>query len=317
MTGDSFLDMSFAFFTGLGLLLVGAANISLRRRSLAIRLLASAACIASMSVGAYGFTSDDSVSRGVAGVVAGIVAVSLFAGSAWLGAAVRSPGLRWGTIAVGGLAFAVVSVTRSEQLSIREAERHTEELERITSSPLTSTPERVYVATDLGRSVGIQEVVEPRDDAELKKLEEALLREPKIRDNVIRFQPGSDRSNCHGWVFTGGRYWLPGPEVNRILEDNRYQPQSSPQPGDLVVYRSGSAITHTALVRYVTPGLPVLVEGKWGCSGVYLHAVDKSAYGTEYTFYRSSRSGHALNGLDASEHRSAMATPDNSDDFTE
>ena len=34
--------------------------------------------------------------------------------------------------------------------------------------------------------------------------------------------------------------------------------------------------------------------------GVYLHPVDKSFYGTEYTFHRSGRSGHLLVGMGGS-----------------
>jgi hypothetical protein len=50
-------------------------------------------------------------------------------------------------------------------------------------------------------------------------------------------------------------------------------------------------------VRYVTEGQPILVEGKWGALGVLLHPVEKSMYGSEYTFYRSGRAGHLLVGV--------------------
>ena len=53
-------------------------------------------------------------------------------------------------------------------------------------------------------------------------------------------------------------------------------------------------MAHTAIVRYVSEGMPVLVEGKWGALGVYLHAVEESCYGRNYMFYRSSRKGHQL-----------------------
>ena len=77
-------------------------------------------------------------------------------------------------------------------------------------------------------------------------------------------------------------------------------PRLTIDSGDLVVYRQGSTISHTAVVRYVTEGQPVLVEGKWGTLGVYLHPADKSFYGTEFTFHRSGRSGHLLVGMGGS-----------------
>jgi hypothetical protein len=81
-----------------------------------------------------------------------------------------------------------------------------------------------------------------------------------------------------------------------ILSDNNYCQENTPRPGDLVVYRSaaGSSITHTAVVQYVTDGEPVLVRSKWGSLGIFTHPVNKSPYGTEFTFHRSPRGGHLL-----------------------
>ena len=93
--------------------------------------------------------------------------------------------------------------------------------------------------------------------------------------------------------------YLLGPEdVELILKENGYHEVMEPQPGDVVIYRGGTEILHTAVVRYVAEGQPVLVEGKWGPLGVYLHPADKSTYGTDYTFYRSERPGHLIAGLD-------------------
>ena len=66
-----------------------------------------------------------------------------------------------------------------------------------------------------------------------------------------------------------------------------------------MIYRNDAGVTHTAVVRYVTPGMPVLVEGKWAWMGVFLHPVDRSCYGTNFAYYRSGRPGHVLAGLDA------------------
>ena len=86
--------------------------------------------------------------------------------------------------------------------------------------------------------------------------------------------------------------------MGAILADNGYTPVTDPRPGDLAVYRQNGTVAHTAVVRYVTPGMPVLVEGKWGVAGVYLHPVDASPYGSEFTFYRVDRPTHVLAGLD-------------------
>ncbi len=86
-----------------------------------------------------------------------------------------------------------------------------------------------------------------------------------------------------------------------ILRENGYRQVSDPRPGDLVVYRGqGRTVAHTAVVRYVSDGQPVLVESKWGELGVFLHAADKSVYGTAYTFHRSARRGHLLAGVGGS-----------------
>jgi hypothetical protein len=52
----------------------------------------------------------------------------------------------------------------------------------------------------------------------------------------------------------------------------------------------------------VAEGQPVLVESKWGNLGVFLHPADKTPYGTEFTFYRSARSGHLLVGVGGPTH---------------
>ena len=58
---------------------------------------------------------------------------------------------------------------------------------------------------------------------------------------------------------------------------------------------------HTAVVRYVTPGQPVLVEGNWGWMGVFVDEAAKSPYGVGFTYYRTPRPTHqlALTGPDS------------------
>ena len=65
----------------------------------------------------------------------------------------------------------------------------------------------------------------------------------------------------------------------------------------MVIYRAGGPIIHTAVVRTGAGTDPVLIEGKWGWLGVFLHPPEASWYGRDYTYYRSRRTGHLLAGL--------------------
>ena len=165
---------------------------------------------------------------------------------------------------------------------------------------LVTTPcDRLNATTDRGTKLVLKVPVESsvKDVPELSSAEERILQKTHLDEYVIRRGAADDRSNCHGWVFTAGRFILLNEDVQLILEENGYREQPEPRPGDLVVYRQNGIIVHTAIVRYVTEGQPVLVESKWGELGVFLHAVHRSVYGLSYTFYRSERRGHLLAGL--------------------
>jgi len=141
--------------------------------------------------------------------------------------------------------------------------------------------------------------------------------------SVVRTAPASADSNCHGWAFAGGRFWVMGQDVERILADNGYERVRDPEVGDLVVYRDASGgIVHTAKVRAsAADGLVVhrdtsgkalhtatarvrgadelvLVESQWGSGGCFLHAPADQPYSQTWAFYRSPRRGHLLRGLE-------------------
>src|SRR5262249_1057001 len=111
---------------------------------------------------------------------------------------------------------------------------------------------------------------------------------------IIRLADPNSAANCHGWVFTGGKYGIRDPEVERILLDNGYAEFAAPREGDLAIYRSGNKITHSGIVRIADKSTPILIESKWGPFGVYLHGVEKQPFAGQCIFYRSSRSGHVL-----------------------
>jgi hypothetical protein len=95
------------------------------------------------------------------------------------------------------------------------------------------------------------------------------------------------RSNCHGWVFAGGQYLITGSGVQMILDDNGYRQVIQPQPGDVIVYRdSGNQIVHTGLVQTAFDDGQVLVESKWGVSGVFLHLPEDQPYTRAFGYYR-------------------------------
>lgn len=118
--------------------------------------------------------------------------------------------------------------------------------------------------------------------------------------SLIRTSGPDRRSNCHGWVFTGGRYWVLGKDVDTILTDNGYHEVASPQPHDVIVYRDSTGqVLHTGLVQAVLADGRVLIESKWGELGCYLHQPKDQCYGTHSAYYHTARANHYLHGLDS------------------
>lgn len=116
------------------------------------------------------------------------------------------------------------------------------------------------------------------------------LREHDFDFQLMRLEGADNESNCHGHVFTGGRYWILGRDVPAILRDNGYIETAQPAPGDIVVYRDGEGVvTHTGIVRAAGPGFPILVESKWGQFGVYIHPADRTPYAGPIAYYHTNR----------------------------
>lgn len=160
-------------------------------------------------------------------------------------------------------------------------------------------PAAVTAWTDLGTPVELHDPVAPRSAGEAAERDRTSPVMVTLAGRFIRRGPADDQSNCHGWVFAAGRYHVGWPLVETILADNGYAAVGDPQAGDVCVYRSPAGqVLHTAVVRGVLDDGTVMVEGKWGRLGVYLHAANDSCYGTNFTFHRSGRCGHTLAGLD-------------------
>jgi hypothetical protein len=157
--------------------------------------------------------------------------------------------------------------------------------------------------TDLGRKVPLMQW--KVDNAEFARFDFA-----KLRSNV----PGADAviprtlpdtsCNCHGWVFTGGSFHVPGSAVEWILQDNGYQLVGEPHSDDLVIYRdSRRKIVHTGLVRSVLADGTVIVESKWSIGGRFLHRPEDEPYSPDFAFYRSPREGHFIGIVAATKAR--------------
>jgi hypothetical protein len=159
-------------------------------------------------------------------------------------------------------------------------------------------PEALALWTDQGGTVPVTAIAaagRPVDAA----AEAQLVQSKGLELRLLRTGEPSWGSNCHGWVFTAGRYLLDGEAVDLILQDNGYRRVATPRAGDLVVYRAGGGVAHTAVVRVAGPDL-LLVESKWNELGVYLHrpADYHPRLGLACEFYRSPRHGHLLRGLE-------------------
>ncbi|HEY2910697.1 MAG TPA: hypothetical protein VGI99_10650 [Gemmataceae bacterium] len=302
MTSDPLANVVALFCAGFGLFVAAAANVGLRRRSSGLRLGVSLLAIAATAGGALLVRGDAATVGTASAILAAILGLTFVLGSGWLANAaatvagwLRRPAVRWSLAAALGIATIAGSLLFDDYL-MRKDEMEVAGLDPGIGMPKTEVA--LTAATDRGRGIELRTVVNAPDQLELLTIEGNILKNPTVRNQIILTQPAVGNSNCFGWVFTGGRYWVSGDQVKHIIAENGYQAVEHPQAGDLAIYRSGARILHAAVVRYVADGRPVLVEGKWGCVGVYLHEVKHSIYGTVFDYYRSPRSGHLLAGLD-------------------
>ena len=156
----------------------------------------------------------------------------------------------------------------------------------------------VHAVTDAGTPLRLTKSLEERTPADSALVERQFLSAMYQKETIIRRQPATDVSNCHGWVFTGGRNSLGKDDVERILIENHYATTKQAQVHDLVIYRDGNqSVTHTAMICAVLDDGTILVEGKWGRLGVYIHDVHGSYYGDNFHYYHSPRVGHVVRGM--------------------
>jgi hypothetical protein len=126
--------------------------------------------------------------------------------------------------------------------------------------------------------------------------EDRFLDSRKLLTSVIRTADPDLKSNCHGWVFTGGMHWVRGGTVDQVLKENGYQMVSQPEPGDVALYRDRDGVpTHSAVVRSIGDDGTLVLESKWGHMGRFLHPATTHPYANDAcTYYHSDRKGHRL-----------------------
>jgi hypothetical protein len=210
--------------------------------------------------------------------------------------AFAGPTARSGALAAVGMALLTAGVVCHVRDDDDLATRDAADLLAVSAYSPPRRPETMTLVTDRGTRIDLSSPVAPRSATVLRDREALALQRAGLHESAIRRAPANERSNCFGWVFANDRYWLTDSAVGPILADNGYRVVAAPRPGDLVVYRSATTglPAHAGVVRYVTDGMPVLVEGKWGWMGVFLHPADRSPYGSDYAYYRSPRATHQL-----------------------
>jgi hypothetical protein len=227
-----------------------------------------AGAIASLLLGFEFFASGSRITRGMRQVLSRVL----------------TPKALWATVLIGSLIgsrFLAASLLASLQ---RPDDQHVVDLEDL---PVTD----YHAATDQGHPIGLFHFAIHTPAVDVERFMQASETQQR---QVIRLADANPAANCHGWVFSGGRFGVRDSDVRTILADNGYVPVSDPREGDLALYLNGDHITHAGLARRPDPSGPILVESKWGPFGLYLHPPDKQPFSGLCHFYRSPRPGHIL-----------------------
>jgi len=195
-------------------------------------------------------------------------------------AAPPARGDRWGWAWTGGLVFALaLSCLRFQAVAAPQRA----DLDPFLALPVEAETDETgaHGVTDRGTMIHLRRYVTPEH-------------EPLVPDGfdgrVIVADSSRSPANCHGWVFTGGRFQVGGADVQRILDDNGYVAVATPRPGDLIVYRDEPGrIVHTGLIKAIGPEGFVLIESKWGPLDIYWHTPHDQVYSQRFEYWRSAR----------------------------
>ncbi|MFO0880452.1 MAG: hypothetical protein U0840_24165 [Gemmataceae bacterium] len=194
---------------------------------------------------------------------------------------------------LGLLGWQVVAINRTLQHELNDTDRH---MEALLGMPNLAQDREHVLLTDAGTELPLWNATDISNEESDAELAMEYLRYRQFEARVIQTGKADSSYNCHGWVFTGGRAWVKGNSVDRILQDNGYREVSQPAPGDIAVYRSEHRdVMHTSLVRGVSEDGTLLLESKWGKLGRYVHTADCHAYSMfNCTFYTCERPNHQM-----------------------
>jgi hypothetical protein len=123
--------------------------------------------------------------------------------------------------------------------------------------------------------------------------------------NLVRIADPSAHCNCHGWIFTAGKYVVQDADVLTILTDNGYEAIDDPREGDIAIFLSGRLALHSAFVLQRPTSSKTYLQSKWGPFGVFNHGIGEHPFRGQCVFYRSQRRGHALQIRPAAETKSS------------
>lgn len=152
-----------------------------------------------------------------------------------------------------------------------------------------------YGETDLGRRIELLRYDADNSLAPESESDDLIFKPlPQRYGGVERAKP-SDKSNCHGWIFTAGQHFVSGAMVPHILADNGYLPVSDPLQGDLIVYwDDDNYVMHTGLVRAKLDDGIIIIESKFGIGSRFLHMPEDQPYSANFAYYRTDRGGHLI-----------------------
>ncbi len=304
MMSEASLDRLLILFSaGIGFMVLGGLNFLLSRMSRPLRFSVGGCAAFAWSLAPLALASPQVSVISASIVLLGLiflVAVSsmpldrLLRTTATLA---RHQTVQAGILIGVGVVMSAGSLTHFESEEEAVIDRDLSCLLMVPSKPPLHVSQQDVALTDTDHPIEMKTPDEARSQSMIDGIEKQALVGMGIAEHDIRLHPASDMSNCHGWVFTGGRYWLSPEDVEQVLNENGYQAVSDPRAGDVVIYRQGNVISHTAVVHSNLQAGSTLVEGKWGWMGVFVHRIDESPYGKVHEFYRSTRHGHMLRGL--------------------
>jgi hypothetical protein len=206
------------------------------------------------------------------------------------------PEHHWFTLMAVGVVLVVLATCRSENLVSGMPGQET--LDAVMPAYKLVKPAVSPLTTDGGRSVQVFTV--PNYTPVTVERESKFITARALTKGLISTGQSNQNSNCHGWTFAAGKFWIMDEDVEMILADNGYQPVAFPQPGDLAVYRTSSGqVAHSGIVRQADQKANLIwIESKWTILGCFLHAPEQTPYAAECVYYHTERPfNHLLQGI--------------------